>query len=101
MVRNIYAVARQCEPKLEDSVAELVTECPRCGANHITFDLIADTLVAVKYNWQQWYEAFCVCRHCKQSTVFVLAEKGIEDAKSIRLNGLAKYKGTEGVRIFV
>lgn len=75
-------------------MAELVTDCPRCGANHITFDLIADTLVAVKYNWQQWYEAFCICRRCNQSTVFILAENGIEDAKSIRQNGLAKYKGT-------
>lgn len=74
-------------------MAELVTDCPRCGAKRITFDLISQTHVSTKYDWQRWYEAFCICRHCRRSTVFVLAEEGIDEAKYIRKNGLAQIAG--------
>ena len=74
-------------------MSELVADCPRCGASRITFDLVSETVIGVKYNWQQWYEAFCVCRHCGRSTTFVLAEEGIDEGKIIRQNGLSKLKG--------
>lgn len=64
-------------------MSELVADCPRCGASKITFDLHAAKMVGVQYNWQRWYEAFCVCRHCAKSTVFVLAESGIDEQKAI------------------
>lgn len=55
-------------------MAELVTDCPRCGANHVTFDILSESVIGFKYNWQSWYETFCICRHCKRSTVFILSE---------------------------
>lgn len=74
-------------------MSELVADCPRCGAKRITFDLIAQTHVSTRYDWQRWYEAFCICRHCGRSTVFVLSEEGIDEAKHIRKLGLAQLSG--------
>ena len=55
-------------------MAQTVANCPRCGARNITFNLTAHTKVGFNYGWQSIYEAFCVCTHCANSTVFVLAE---------------------------
>lgn len=74
-------------------MSELVADCPRCGSRRITFDLSSQTVIGTRYNWQQWYEAFCICRHCGRSTVFVLAEEGIDAAKFIRKTGLAQFAG--------
>ena len=70
-------------------MSELVADCPRCGSSKMTFDLISQAVVGYRHNWQSWYEAFCVCRHCSRSTVFILSEKGIEESKVIRQNRLA------------
>ncbi|MCF8151081.1 MAG: DUF4145 domain-containing protein [Sulfuritalea sp.] len=56
----------------------------------MTFDLVAHTQVGYRHNWQSWYEAFCICRHCSRSTVFLLSEKGIDESKAIRQSGLNK-----------
>jgi hypothetical protein len=74
-------------------MAELVADCPRCGAGRITFDLVGQTRVHSRYDWQQIYEAFCICRHCGRTTVFVVAEEGIDEAKLIRKSGLAAING--------
>lgn len=71
-------------------MSNLVEDCPRCGAQHVTFDLTAYTPVSVQHNWQTWYEAFCVCRHCRRSTVFVVSEKGLDEAEEISREGLHK-----------
>jgi hypothetical protein len=75
-------------------MAELVARCPRCGARHITFDVTGSTRVDSNYGWQTIHEAFCVCRHCHCSTVFVLAESGIDEAKAIQKTGLVKVPGS-------
>jgi hypothetical protein len=75
-------------------MTELVADCPRCGASRITFDLTGQTgPVGTRYDWQQLYEAFCICRHCGRGTIFHLAETGIEEAKLIRKSGLANLSG--------
>ncbi len=55
-------------------MAELVANCPRCGAKHITFDVEAVNLVRIQYGWHHTFEAFGICRHCSSSTTFVLEE---------------------------
>ena len=74
-------------------MSELVADCPRCGATRMTFDLVSQTHVSTRYDWQRWYEAFCICRHCGRTTVFVLAEKGIDESKLIRKSSLAQITG--------
>jgi hypothetical protein len=54
-------------------MAILITDCPRCPANHVTFDVLSSKQVDVRYGWQRWFETFCICRHCHSSTVFVLS----------------------------
>jgi hypothetical protein len=60
----------------------------------ITFDLIASTTTVQKHGWQNWHEAFCVCRHCHRSTVFVVSERGIDEQKLITKVGLMKLPTT-------
>jgi hypothetical protein len=75
---------------MEYPMSELVTDCPRCTATKITFDLLASTKVGKQHGWQNWHEAFCVCRHCHQSTIFVVSDGGIDEGKFIAKVGLEK-----------
>ena len=74
-------------------MAELVADCSRCGSKRITFDLIQENLLGMKYGWQQWYEAFCVCRHCQKASIFVLAQAIDPDKSIVHKNGLVKLTG--------
>ena len=69
-------------------MSELVANCPRCGAKEMTFDLWNQLPLYVKYDWQYWFEAFCICRSCNRSTTFVLSQKEISDEDEIK-KGLA------------
>jgi hypothetical protein len=73
---------------------ELVADCPRCGARRITFDLTQDLLFDRRYRWQEWYEAFCVCRHCHRSTVFVLSQSVDSDKEVVHQAGLTRLQGS-------
>ena len=74
-------------------MAELVANCPRCGANQITFDVLSAITIRVEYGWQCWYEAFGVCRQCLRSTVFVLSESVNGDYKHVHKKGLVNIEG--------
>lgn len=75
-------------------MAELVADCPRCSAGHITLDLAGENYFRTEYNWQHWYEAFCVCRKCHRSSVIILAQ--IPDASQVKVReiGLRKLPGS-------
>lgn len=74
-------------------MAELVADCPRCGANQITFDLRGCIHTTTKYNWQYYYEVFAICRKCMRSTVFVLSDSTGIDYNSFHEKGLLKITG--------
>ncbi|PHV02786.1 DUF4145 domain-containing protein [Iodobacter sp. BJB302] len=69
---------------------ELVADCPRCKSKKITFDLTQENYLGQSFNWQFHYEAFCICRNCNKSTVFVLAQKEAKDTLNISKYGLLK-----------
>ena len=73
-------------------MSELVANCPRCGSTKITFDLKASNLSHVESRWQRWFEAFCVCRNCGKSTVFVLSQSSIEDSDYIERTALSRFE---------
>lgn len=75
-------------------MSEIVADCPRCSATKITFDLNASTVVNTRHNWQDWHEAFCVCRHCGKGTIFLLSDKGIPEGKIVTKLSLPKVPGT-------
>ena len=68
----------------------LVADCPRCGSQQMTFDLTQENFIGTQYNWQNWYEAFCVCRHCKEATIFVLSQDIDSNHEIVYKNGLLK-----------
>jgi len=53
----------------------LVADCPRCAANQMTFDVLAQVYRFTKYEWQNWFEIFCRCRACARSTIFLVGIK--------------------------
>lgn len=56
-------------------MAEIVCDCPRCGAKQVTFDIYGDSIIDEEYGWAGVFEAFCVCRRCRRGTIFVLAQR--------------------------
>ncbi len=68
----------------------LITDCPRCGSQRITFDATASIIINTRYGWQNWYETFCICRHCRRTTIFVLSEKTDSNYKLVHEVGLLK-----------
>jgi hypothetical protein len=67
--------------------------CPRCKSQKITFDLKAANIVGTQYDWQNWYETFCVCRHCSRATIFVLSESVNSDYEHVHKTGILKLEG--------
>ena len=67
---------------------ELVANCPRCGSNHISFDVTQAHIIRVEHDWQNWYETFCICRHCNRATVFLLAESVDGNYQHVHRTGL-------------
>lgn len=76
-------------------MAELVADCPRCGASKITFDVIASHRVFDRqaYEWQLASEAFCICRHCHVSTTFRLNVRDPQFTPLFKGKGLSAYEG--------
>ncbi|MFM0263105.1 DUF4145 domain-containing protein [Paraburkholderia sediminicola] len=72
---------------------ELVADCPRCGVGRITFDLAGENWIGERYEWQQFYEAFCICRGCHRGTTFKLAQEGNASQVNVRQSGLGKMQG--------
>jgi hypothetical protein len=62
-------------------MALLVADCPRCGAQHITFDVNAQLWRHIEHGWLNTYELFCVCRRCHAATTFVVRDKEIKLAR--------------------
>ena len=72
-------------------MSDLVADCPRCGSKKITFDLTKENFIYTHYNWQRWFEAFCICRHCGKATIFVLSQMDTGSGEFIKKNGLVKF----------
>jgi hypothetical protein len=76
-------------------MSELVTDCPRCRATRTTFDVEGQIITRYEYNWQTWYELFCVCRHCNRSTIFRACDQGIDEKEiTQKQGGLPSVKGS-------
>lgn len=74
-------------------MAELTSDCPRCGATHTTMIVAADTKVGMQYGWKNYYEAFCICRACKKTSIFLLSDRDVGmDAFLEKFGGLCPFK---------
>jgi hypothetical protein len=74
-------------------VAVIVANCPRCKSNNMTFDVTADVLTRVTYDWQSHHEVFGVCRHCRQPTIWAIDQRDYADSDFLQKNpALAKIQ---------
>lgn len=75
-------------------MAEIVADCPRCGALKVTFDVTYSHPVSVSYGWKHRLEIHSICRGCSKGTIFIADQKGAGDAeRNVILDGLQKLKG--------
>ena len=82
----------------------LIRDCPRCGTKQITFDVLAAG-DAERKNGFAAYEAFCRCRSCSKTSIFLVT---IRKNQSFRMNDVLKnnyslnniLKDTEVVTIY-
>lgn len=91
-------------------MSTLVADCPRCKASKITFDVRDEIHIGIRYDWQKLYEAFCICRACRTSTVFVLSQiearyKDVLDTNSlsslqVAVNQFMKVEGPISIKDF-
>lgn len=58
-------------------MAVLVTRCPRCDAENMTFDVLRTVRVDQESGWRNWFEAFSVCRNCHRPTIYLIALSSI------------------------
>jgi hypothetical protein len=56
----------------------------------MSFDVTEAHIIRQEYGWQNWYETFCICRHCKRATIFVLSESVNADYQHVHKTGLLK-----------
>jgi hypothetical protein len=71
----------------------LVANCPRCGSQHVTFDVTAEQFIRREYGWQPWYEVFSICRACHKPTIFLisLSEAAVKDVFA-KPNAVVRYE---------
>lgn len=60
----------------------IVTDCPRCDARNMTFDVQGFNFLGrskptgnVPTPWQRRYELFCICGACRRATTFVVEQR--------------------------
>jgi hypothetical protein len=74
-------------------MAEYVADCPRCRASKTTFDVLSTAHTSTQHDWQRFYEAFCLCRHCSRTTTFVIAQKNYNDKDALTRNAPETISG--------
>jgi len=72
-------------------MAELVANCPRCGAQSITFDVTALNFLREDAHSGNEYEAFGVCRQCSKGTTFVIYGELKEPIERLTKQALNQY----------
>jgi hypothetical protein len=58
-------------------MAEFLEDCPRCGAQKMTFDVHGANLISRLHGWLGTFEVFTVCRKCGRGTVFIIRHNTI------------------------
>jgi Domain of unknown function (DUF4145) len=77
-------------------MAELVADCPRCGAKSITVDVTAfNFLRRDTFSGTSEYEAFGICRRCSKGTTFVICG-GPDEPESIEGQALNEHFKVRG-----
>ncbi|HGM5513836.1 TPA: DUF4145 domain-containing protein [Stenotrophomonas maltophilia] len=68
-------------------MAEITSECSRCGTPHTTFDVGAMNWRDQDFGWKDIHEVFAVCRSCKKGSILVVATNDYESYKDLKMIG--------------
>jgi hypothetical protein len=60
----------------------------------MTLDVRSAIIAGERHQWQRVFEAFCVCRHCGKSTVFVLIQRDYGHDPFLQGHSLAEIAGS-------
>ncbi|WP_404969774.1 DUF4145 domain-containing protein [Vibrio campbellii] len=83
-------------------MSQLVSNCPRCKAKEITFDVVSHNYYEYRDGWQRRYEAFCICRSCSRSTVFFLDQNSTREAEiALKNNNLENITRAINPYVFI
>ncbi|MCT7628183.1 DUF4145 domain-containing protein [Aliarcobacter butzleri] len=63
-------------------MAEIITDCPRCGAKKTSFDIKGSSIININ-GWKHTLELYCICRHCENGTIFIVSQKNFREITSI------------------
>jgi hypothetical protein len=74
-------------------MAELITDCPRCGSKRISFDVRGVNHVDRAYDWQNKYEVFGVCRGCHRGVMFFITQSVVDHGFDMS-GAVMAYKGS-------
>lgn len=72
-------------------MAELIADCPRCGAAKTGFIATNSIDVYLEHGWLHTLEAWAICRNCRRSTTFVLRQREYKDTAQIKDHGISKF----------
>lgn len=82
-------------------MALLVENCPRCKAQHITFDVLAENILATdRYGWQRVSELFCRCHRCRTTVIYRVAQS-TEAAESAFFRDMSLTQWPEAINNLV
>ncbi|WP_186060979.1 DUF4145 domain-containing protein [Burkholderia gladioli] len=74
-------------------MAELAANCPRCGYDKVSFDVVGSVRLPIHHGWIKKFEIFAVCRHCTRGTIFQAVDKDATCAAQTAQMDLANVNG--------
>lgn len=72
----------------------IVADCPRCSANHMTFDVLGDAYTGISYDWMTHHEVAVRCRRCGHLSILKISLRNIDRKRDFRADGtISKVEG--------
>jgi hypothetical protein len=63
----------------------------------MTFDIMSDVYVGIEYDWKQYHEATCRCRHCHRPSIMLIGLSNSSARKYFGADGrVAAFEGDVG-----
>lgn len=81
-------------------MSTIVSNCPRCKAKSMTFDILADVHMGTQYDWQHWHELTARCRHCERPSLMLVSLHKIEYKNSFGKDGSITALGNTDIANF-
>ncbi|WP_186231238.1 DUF4145 domain-containing protein [Burkholderia gladioli] len=82
-------------------MTEISADCPRCGYDKVTFDVVGVVQTDTAWDWQKTFEVFSVCRHCHRGTILVARDIDPNTAETTRAIDFSDFRGSLNNLLYV